>query len=145
MTETKKSNKKILLGIGIGAVLVGIVAALAIIYFVFAPKPVQGAKAITIEVVDDAQESTVYELNTDAEYLRQAMDEATEQGFTYSGTESEEYGLTIYTINGVTADFNTSNAYWAIYVNGEYGNYSVDKQVVTNQDVFRFVYTIYTE
>ena len=33
---------------------------------------------------------------------------------------SEQYGLTVYTVNGMYLDFNTVNAYWAFYVNGEY-------------------------
>ncbi len=138
MTETKKSNKKIWLGIGIVA---AIAILLGIVYFVFVPKPAQGAKTITIEVIDNEQKSIVYELNTDAQYLREAMDEAADKGFTYSGSESEEYGIMIETINGVTADFNADGAYWSIYVNGEYGNYGADFQVVTDKDAFQFVYT----
>lgn len=141
MTETKKSNKKILLGVGIVVILALI---MGVVYFVFAPKPTQGTKAIRLEVVDDTSQSTVYELNTDAQYLSQAMNDASEEGFTWSGSESE-YGMTLETINGLTADFNTSNAYWCIYVNGEYGTSGVDSQVVTDGDEFQFVYTIYTE
>lgn len=141
MTETKKSNKKIWLGVGIIAALAVI---LGIVYFAFAPKPTEGAKAITIEVLDNEQKSTDYKLNTDAEYLRQAMDELADRGFTYSGTESE-YGVMLDTINGLRADYEKDNAYWSIMVNGEYGNYSADSQVVADGDTFQFVYTPATE
>lgn len=141
MTETKKNNKKIWLGVGIVA---AIAILLGIVYFVFVPKPVQGAKAITIKVIDNVQESTVYELNTDAEYLREAMDEAADKGLSYSGSESE-YGIMIDTINGITADYNADGAYWAIYVNGDYGKFGVDSQVVTDGDAFEFIYTADTE
>lgn len=141
MTETKKSSKKIWLGAGIVAALAII---LGVVYFAFVPKPAEGAKTITIEVVDNEQKSTVYELNTDAAYLREAMDEAADKGFTYSGTESE-YGIMLETINGITADFNTDGAYWSIFVNGEYGMYGADTQVVADNDAFRFVYTLSTE
>lgn len=141
MTETQKSNKKILLGVGIVAALA---ILLGVLYFVFVPKAAEGTKAITIEVIDNEQKSTVYELNTDAQYLREAMDEAAEKGFTYSGSESE-YGIMLESINGVTADYNADGAYWSIFVNGEYGNYGADTQVVTDGDAFQFVYTVYTE
>ena len=67
-------NKK-LLGVGL---LVILIAVFAIAYGAFHEKPVEGTKEITIEVVDKEQGSTVYELKTDAEYLRQAMEEAEE-------------------------------------------------------------------
>ena len=60
MTETKKTNKKVILGVGI---LVVLVAALAMVYAAFGAKPVAGSKAITIEVVNKAQESTIYEVD----------------------------------------------------------------------------------
>ena len=72
-TEIKKNNGK-KIGIGI-AILVVLIAAALIIYFVAKPKPVEGAKALTIEVVDDQGASTTYEVHTDAEYLRQALEE----------------------------------------------------------------------
>ena len=68
------------------------------------------------------------------------MDELTENDeFTYEGTDSD-YGIMINTINGVTADYNVDGAYWAIYVNGEYGQYGADTQPVADGDAFQFVY-----
>ncbi|MBQ7954905.1 MAG: DUF4430 domain-containing protein [Lachnospiraceae bacterium] len=138
--ETKKtSNKKVVLGL---IALVAVIAVLGIAYAVFGPKTTEGAKAITIEVIDNEQKSEVYELNTDAEYLRQALEEAKAVGLTVTGTESE-YGLTIITVNGVTADFNVDSAYWSITVNGEYGMLGADSQPVTDGDEFQLVYTVY--
>ena len=135
MTETKKSNKKIILGVGI---LVALIAVLAVVYATFGAKPVAGSKSITIEVVNSAQESEVYELNTDAEFLRQAMDEA--EGLTFSGAESE-FGLMIDTVNGERADYTLDGAYWSFTVNGEYSNYGIDTQPIMDGDVFGIVYT----
>ena len=36
-----------------------------------------------------------------------------------------------------------SNAYWAIYVNDEYGMYSLDTQPVTDGDSYALVYETY--
>ena len=99
-----------------------------------------GSKAITLSVTNAAGEITEYTLNTDAEFLRQAMDEALTAGFTYAGSESD-YGIMIETINGEDAIYSADGSYWAIYVNGEYGMYGADSQPVADGDVFGFVYT----
>lgn len=137
MTENKKTNKKVIISL---VTLAAVIAILSIVYSVFREKPVTGSKEVTIEVVDKEQETTIYELHTDAEYLRQAMDEA--EGLTFSGTESE-FGLMIDTVNGLYADYNADGAYWSIYVNGAYGNYGIDSQPVQDGDTFTIQYEVY--
>ena len=125
-----KKSVKIILGVS-GVVV--LIAALVAVWMIFGAKPQEGSKKITIEVINSADESTIYELNTDAEYLRQAMDEA--EGLTYDGTEGE-YGIMISTVNGEVADYNVNGAYWGFYVNGEYCNYGIDTQPVLDGDAF---------
>ena len=120
------------------AVLLLLVAALAAVYAAFGAKPVAGSKNVTISVVNSKAETTTYSLKTDAEYLRQAMDEA--EGLTYSGTEGA-YGLMIDTVNGETADYSVDASYWSFNVNGEYCNYGIDQQPVNDGDAFSSVYT----
>ena len=132
MSEQKKSNKKVLIG---GGVLVVLIAALAILYCVFGAKGVAGSKDITIEVINKAKESIVYELSTDAEFLRQAMEEA--EGLTFDGKD----GM-VLTVNGEVADYNVDASYWGFYVNGEYCNYGIDTQPVIDGDEFTIEYTI---
>ena len=112
--ESKKNNGKVILGVGI---LAAAIVLLAVLYSVFREKPVEGTKSITIQVAGPEEEKTEYALKTDAEYLRQAMEEA--EGLTFSGQESE-YGMMVDTVNGLTADYNADGAYWSFYVNGEY-------------------------
>ncbi|HIW80741.1 MAG TPA: DUF4430 domain-containing protein [Candidatus Acetatifactor stercoripullorum] len=138
MTETKKSSKKTVIGV---LILVVLIAVLGIVYAVFREKPTEGTKNITIEVVNKEQETSSYEVQTSAEYLRGAMEEA--EGLTFAGTDSE-FGLTVDTVNGETADYNTDGAYWAFYVNGEYCNYGVDSQPIADGDVFTIAYTVFT-
>lgn len=130
-----KANAKKVAGIIAVALLV---AVLGVMYFVFREKPVEGRKNITIEVVNSAAESTLYELSTDAEFLRQAMEET--EGLTFEGDETE-YGLTISTVNGERADYTIDGAYWGFYVNGEYCNYGIDTQPVIDGDAFKIEYT----
>lgn len=136
--EKRKINIKALIG---AAALIAVVAVLAVVFIVFREKPVQGHKSITIEVIDNMQDSTVYEVHTDAEYLRQAMEEA--EGLEFSGTESE-YGLMVETVNGVTPDYSVDGAYWSFYVNGVYCNYGVNSQPVEDGDAFVIKYEVYT-
>ena len=97
----------------------------------------EGSKNIIIEVKDSEGNVTTYEVTTDAEFLRQAMDEA--EGLTYSGTDSE-YGMMVEVVNDEQAIYTVDNAYWAFYVNGEYGQYGIDSQPVTDGDTYSIVY-----
>lgn len=117
--------------------VIALIAAMAFAFVTFSEKPVEGTKAITIEVVDNNQQSKTYSLKTDAQYLRQAMDEA--DGLTYDGSDGP-YGFSISTVNGVVADWNVDQSYWAFYVNDEYCNYGVDSQPVNDLDAFKIVY-----
>lgn len=123
------------------AAIVGLVVLIGVLYGVyryFAPSAVAGEKHINI-TIQFPDEEKQYELDTDAEYLREALASVAEIG----GEESEEYGFTLYTIDGVTADFATGNAYWAIYVDGEYGMLSLDRQPVTDGGSYAIVYETY--
>ena len=127
------NKKKIVLGIGIFAVLI---AALVAAWIAFGQKPVEGSKSITIEVVNSQKESEVYELKTDALYLQEAMDEAKEDGLSYTC----ENGM-VLKVNGERADYNKDGAYWGFFVNGEYAQYGIAEQPVEDGDAFKIEYT----
>ena len=129
-------NKKKLLGLG---ALIIIIAAFALIYGKFSEKPVEGSKAVTIEVINSKEESTMYELQTDAEFLAQAMEEA--EGLTFAYDEGP-YGASVHTVNDEKADYNTDGAYWGFNVNGAYCNYGISEQPVEDGDVFQIIYTL---
>ena len=106
-----------------------------VVWICLSPKAQEGSKTITLSVVYEDQHTDDYTIHTDAEYLKEAIEGTVE----LDGEESE-FGYTLYTVNGVTADFNTSSNYWAIYVNGEYGMYALDAQPVNDGDSFSLVY-----
>lgn len=133
--ETKKSNKMFIIGLG---ALVAVLAILLVIFNVFREKPVKGSKSITLQVLDQEKQTSEYQVQTDAEFLRQAMEEA--KGFTFDG-EMGDYGFTLYTINGETHNWNVDGSYWAVFVNEEYCQYGIDSQPIEDGDVFRFEYT----
>lgn len=133
--KMNKQNMKKILAIGVLAVAVVVVALLG---FFLREKTQEGSKSIVIEVTDSKKVTKEYELKTDAEYLRQAMEEA---GITFSGAESEEFGMMVDTVNGERADYTLDNAYWSFNVNGEYCNYGIDTQPVKDGDEFQIIYT----
>ena len=128
-------NKKKIAGVG---VLVVAIITMFCVYTNFKEKPVEGSKEITIEVINSAEESIVYEVKTDAEYLQEAMEEA--DGLEFSGEEGD-YGLMIDTVNGETAIYEEDGAYWSFLVNEEYCNYGISEQPVEDGDAFQIVYT----
>ena len=128
----KKVNKKMVVGIVLMVLLVGL---MLIAYQTFREKVVDGVKTITIEVVDDKGQTVTYKLKkTTAKVLEEAMNEAKAQGFEYSGYTGQ-YGFTVDTVNGIYTDF--VSAYWGFYVNGEYCNYGISEQPVEDGDVFQ--------
>lgn len=135
-TTNNKSNKKLIFG---GIAFVALIAILATVFAIFGPKASKGAKAITLNVVDNAGSTTTYDVNTDAEYLGEVFDEI--DGLTVDGTQGD-YGLYINAVNGLSADYETDGAYWALYVNDEYGQYSADTQPVTDGDTYALVYEL---
>ena len=129
-------NKKTGIIVGVIA-LAALIAVMAVVFILNRPAASAGGKNITIEVTGSEGTTTSYAVSTDAEFLRQAMDET--EGLTYSGTESE-YGMMVEVVNGEQAIYAEDNAYWAFYVNGEYGQYGIDSQPVTDGDTYSIVY-----
>lgn len=127
------NKKKVILGSGI---LVVLIVAMTLIWTNFREKPVEGSKAIIIEVVDSKGESKKYELKTDAKVLQQAMDELKEHDFAY---EAED-GM-VLTVNHEKADWEKDKAYWYFYVNDEACMVGIEEQPVEDGDAFEIVYT----
>ncbi len=133
------NNKKKMVGAFL--IILGFMMIVAgLVYFFNRPETSKGSKAVTIEVVNKEGTSKVYKVKTDAEYLREAMEDA--KGLEFSGTESE-YGMFVETVNGETADYSADGAYWSFYVNDEYCNYGIDSQPVYDGDAFKIVYDVY--
>lgn len=127
-------NKKYLYTI---IAVAAVIAVMLGIYSANRPDVTKGSKSVAVTVIDDEGKESQYFVNTQAEFLKQVLDELSEQDFTYSGEEGQ-YGLYIDTVNGVTVD--NKSAYWGFYVNGEYCNYGVEKQPVADGDAFEIVY-----
>lgn len=56
--------------------------------------------------------------------------------------EQTEYGLYIESVNGITADWTTENAYWAFFVDGAYPKTGLDTTAITEGAVYALTKTI---
>ena len=52
--------------------------------------------------------------------------------------EEGQYGIYVKTVNGMLADWDVDQTYWAFYVNGEYGMNGVDKTDIEDGKVYSF-------
>ncbi len=128
----KKNNKGI---IALVIVLVLAVAAL-VVWQVTKSAPQQGGKEITVNIDHLNGDDTSYNIVTDAEYLRGAL----EQENLIEGTESE-YGLYVLTVDGETAD-ESKQEWWGYSVNGAFAELGVDSQPIADGDVYDFVLNV---
>ena len=146
MIKIQKNRKKLnVLGImknkrlfvtGISAIIVCIIC-FALVYIRFSPKPAAGGqKAYTLEVTDGNKKAR-YSGKTDSQYLSDLMDELERMGGFEYESSAGAYGMYITSVNGVEAD-DSRKTYWAIYVNGEYGQFAADSQPVNDGDAYAF-------
>ena len=116
--------------------LIVVAAILAGLYFLFRADPPEGEKTVTVKVVHADQSEKEFTYETDDEYLGELL---TDEGLVEG--EVSEYGMYITKVDGEQAVFETDNAYWALYENGEYASTGVDQTVLDNGDEFSLVYT----
>lgn len=95
----------------------------------------EGAKDLLI-VVEAEDQKITFTIHTDAETVGDALVE----NELVEGDEGE-YGLYITAVNGITANYDADQAYWAFYQNGEYMNTGVDATEFTSGDQYELVYT----
>lgn len=128
----KKSKGKLIMGV---VALAVVIAALVGAYFLFSQKPTQGAKTVTVEVVNLEGQSTEHTYHTDAEYLGQLLiDEGLAEG------ETSEYGLFITTVDGITVE---GNQWWAISKSGEMTTTGADTTPIEDGDHFELTLSVW--
>lgn len=93
----------------------------------------EGNTEFTLTVTDKEGAESSFTIHTDKENVGDAL---TEIGI-IAGEEGD-YGLYVKTVNGVTADYDADQTYWAFYINGEYASTGVDSTPVTAGDTYSF-------
>ena len=93
----------------------------------------EGQTQFMFTVVDKDGNATNFEIHTDKETVGDALLEVE----LITGEESE-YGLFVKTINGITADYDVDQTYWAFYVNDEYALSGVDTTAIEDGKTYSF-------
>ena len=102
--------------------------------------PQVGAK-FTVVVTDLDGTETTFEYTSEAATVGEAL---LAEGL-IAGDQSD-WGLYVTTVNGVTADWATENAYWAFYINGEYAQTGVDATEIVAGTTYEMAKVVsYTE
>ncbi|SHO50723.1 DUF4430 domain-containing protein [Anaerocolumna xylanovorans] len=130
--ENKKSMKKPIIGL---IIFVAVIAAMAILYNVFKPETQEGSKHIVAEVVLGDGTSKTFDINTDAEFLRKALEEKK----LISGDETQ-YGLFVKTVDGVTVD-ESKKEWWCFTKDKKALDTGVDTTPISDGDHFEITLT----
>ena len=93
----------------------------------------EGEKQFTFKVVDGEGNETVYTINTDKTTVGDALLE-----LELIEGEDGDYGLYVKKVNGIVADYDVDQTYWAFYVNGEYAMSGVDTTDIENGAEYSF-------
>lgn len=126
-------NKKTVIAV---VVLVALVAIAAVCWFAFGPKGVEGSKTIVVDVTHKDGTTNTYEIHTDAEFLRGAM----EQEGLIAGTDGE-YGLYVLTVDGETVD-EANQEWWGYTKGGEMVEYGVDMCPIADGEHYEFTLNV---
>ena len=142
MNKQEKQKKYLMIA---EIILSLVVIAFGIFYVVNSPSSSTGSKAVTVTVVNSEGEENEYSTKTDEEYLSGLLYQLEDETDFTMEAEDSDYGIYINSVNGELADYDADGAYWAIYVNDEYGMYGADEQVVNDGDEFELRYEVYEQ
>ena len=127
-------NKKLILAV---VALVVVAAVMMGVYTMTRPETVKGAKEYSVTVIHSEGDQKVFLLDTDAEYLAEALLEAE-----LIAGEEGAYGLTVITVDGEDAVWDTDNAYWCIWIGEEMATVGISEIPVYDGSAFTLEYTL---
>lgn len=95
----------------------------------------KGEKTVAV-IVSVGDSAVTFTIRTDKDTVGAALLEHD----LISGEESM-YGLYVKRVNGITADYDVDQSYWAFYVNGEYAMSGVDLTEIDESAEYKLEYT----
>ena len=93
-----------------------------------------GSTQFTLIVEHINDKRVTFTISTDKTILSEAL---VEVGILEG--HDDIYGLYIDSVNGITHDYNTDKAYWAIYEGDSYANSGIDGITVANGAIYKLV------
>ena len=95
----------------------------------------EGEKSFNVEVEAEGKK-VVFNVKTD----KSTVGEALLENNLIAGDEGQ-YGLYVKVVNGITADYDENQSYWAFYIDGEYATTGVDGTEIIEGAVYQLVYS----
>ena len=133
MAEKKVTGKSTILLV---VVLVLAAAIFFAAYMLLRDKPVEGSKTISVEIVFADGTGRTEQIKTDAEYLKQALDERK----LISGEEGS-FGFFVTAVDGVEADPDNQE-WWCLTKGGEWVLTGVSETPIMDGDHFELTLTV---
>ena len=96
-----------------------------------------GSKTITVTVTDNEGKCVTLTIKTDAKTVGDALLENE-----LIAGDSGAYGMYIKVVNGLRADYDKDQAYWAFTIDGEMAMTGVDMTDITDGGIYGLVYTV---
>ena len=93
----------------------------------------EGQSKFLFTVVDKEGKEINFEIHTDKETVGEALLE-----LELIAGEDGEFGLYVKTVNGMTADYDVDQTYWAFYIDGEYAMSGVDVTTIEEGKTYAF-------
>ena len=93
----------------------------------------EGETMFLFTVVDKDGNETNFEIHTDKETVGDALLE-----LELIAGDVGDFGLYVKTVNGITADYDVDQTYWAFYVDGEYAMSGVDATNIEEGKTYAF-------
>lgn len=96
----------------------------------------EGAVSFNITVVDLEGSETAFEIHTDETTVGAAL-----LAVELIAGDNGDYGLYVTSVNGITADWDKDQTYWALYIDGEYAMTGIDTTEINPESAYSLVLT----
>lgn len=131
--STEASNKKRILIAAIA--LVAVIAIAVGVFFLTRPETNPNLKEITVTVVHKDRTEEVFNIRTEQEFLRGALDDE-------KLIAVDESGTFVTTVDGYKAD-DTAREWWNIKVNGADAMTGVNEIAINDGDQIKFILSVW--
>lgn len=96
----------------------------------------EGAVSFRFTVVDLEGSETAFEIHTDETTVGAAL-----LAVELIAGDNGDYGLYVTSVNGITADWDKDQTYWALYIDGEYAMTGIDTTEINPESAYSLVLT----
>lgn len=125
-------NKKLIVGLSLGLAL--LISIFTVAYFMSKDETKKGEKNISVTVIFSDKSEKDYDINTNAEYL---VDALLEEQIIEKKNEDGMYTV----ISGERADYNLDKSWWCITKSGEMTNEGMNTLPISDGDKFEITNT----